>query len=341
MQHNLGQNLRRQNFLKWLDPILNPEACLPPAERPAMADENADAMLKRLDLLLRQKVRFALNGEKKSRLKGQGIDFSGLREYSPGDDIRKMDWSVFARTLSPHVREYQEEKQLTLWLAIDLTPSMQFGRAKTKAQQAVELAGLLALLAQKANHKLGALIISGEESRIISPRTGPAQAQYLVQTLLDVLSNPSTTATIAPPVDHAADAAEPLTAACRKLANVVQKQHTVVVLSDFLAKAPSWQAPLGELSRRAQLLCVMLADSVEQNLPADLGLLTLQDAETGEVVQIDTQDDELLKQAAQLVKTEQETRLKRLREMGIATLALTETDPTQALLSLLTGQRAS
>ncbi len=349
------RNNLRQNLLRWLDPILNPEACLPPTLKPAMAEESADAMLKRLDLLLRQKVRFALSGERKSRLKGQGLDFSGLREYSPGDDIRKMDWSVFARTLSPHVREYQEEKQLTLWLAIDLTPSMHFGRLQTKAQQAVELAGLLALMAQKAHHKLGALVTYGNDSRIISPKTGPAQVQHLMKILLEELDRSAAEQSRPVPVssepNEQADnqsslASAPLTEACRKLGHLVQKQHTVVFLSDFLSGTTDlqtplgWKAPLGELSRRAQLLCLMLSDPVEQALPAELGLLALRDPETGETVEVDTNNAEWLRQYAQAVKTEQEARLKVLREMGVATLALTETEPVQTLLALLTGQEA-
>ena len=329
-----------QRMLRWLDPILNPEACLPPALKPAMAEENADALLKRLDLLLRQKVRFAFTGERRSKLKGQGIDFSGLREYAPGDDIRKMDWSVFARTLTPYVREYQEEKQLTLWLAVDLTPSMHFGRLQTKAQQAVELAGLVGLLAQKAHHKLGALIIQGEQSRIVSPKAGPAQVQYLMQALLEALEKASAQPEAATAKVSTLAEEDPLMAACRQLGHVVQKQHTVLFLSDFLAQTTSWQMPLGELSRRAQLLCLMLADPVEQNLPAGLGMLILQDPESSEVVQVDTNDTALLGQYAEAVRTQQEKQLQTLRNMGVATLALTEAEPTQALLSLLTAQGA-
>ena len=92
-----------------------------------------------------------------------------MREYTPGDDIRKMDWSVFARTLTPHIREYHEEKQLTLWLVMDFTPSMRFGRAKTKIAQAIELAGLFGLLAERAGHKLGAFLITEEQPEIIPP----------------------------------------------------------------------------------------------------------------------------------------------------------------------------
>lgn len=335
-----------QNLLRWLDPILNPEACLPPVPSPAMAEENADALLKRLDLLLRQQVRFALSGERRSKLKGQGLDFSGLREYTPGDDIRKMDWSVFARTLSPYVREYHEEKQLTLWLAVDLTPSMHFGRVKTKAQQAIELAGLMGLLAQKSHHKLGALILLADESRIIPPKTGPAQIQYLMQALLEALNptetNENSKSELAAnsALKQAETLEDPLATACNRLANLVQKQHTVLFLSDFTAQDTAWHISLGELSRRAQLLCLMLTDPVETSLPSDLGLMSLQDPETGQVVQVDTHDPEWLAQYAQVARAQQDEVLGLLREMGIAALTSTEAEAVQGLLTLLTGQRS-
>jgi uncharacterized protein (DUF58 family) len=322
-----------QAMLRWLDPLLNPEACLPPVPIPAMAGETAEGLLKRLDLLLRKQVRYAVTGERRSMLKGQGLDFSGLREYTPGDDIRKMDWSVFARTFSPHIREYHEEKQLTLWLVVDLTPSMHFGRLQTKAQQAVELAGLMALLAQKANHKLGALLMLGAESQIIPPKAGQAQIQHLMQTLLAALEQPTEQSPASPGYD-------PLPEACRKLGHLVQKQHTVIFLSDFLAQTQAWQAPLGELARRAQLLCLLLADSVESALPSGLGVMTLLDPESGALVEADTNDIALRMAYTQAASAQQTERLHILRKMGAATVALTDADPVQALLALLAGTEA-
>ena len=327
-----------RNLLRWLDPILNPEACLPPMTPTVVEEENADALLKRLDLLLKQQVRFALSGERRSKLKGQGLDFSGLREYTPGDDIRKMDWSVFARTLSPYVREYQEEKQLTLWLAVDLTPSMHFGRDKTKARQAIELAGLMGLLAQKSHHKLGALILLGNESRIIPPKTGPAQIQYLMHALLEAL-NPTKNEAQKDARDQSVSKEEPLLTACQKLTNLVQKQHTILFLSDFMAQDTAWYNSLGELSRRAQLLCMMLTDPIETELPAGLGLLNLQDAETGQILQIDTNDHEGLAQYSQASKTRQDKTLGLLKDLGITALASTESEATRCLLTLFTGPR--
>ena len=329
------QAMRRSlDWQEWLAPLLNPVACLPPVPEAIQSRETAEMLLKRLDLLLRKQVRFAFTGDRKSRMKGQGLDFSGLREYNPGDDIRKMDWSVFARTLTPYVREYQEEKQLTLWVVVDLTPSMHFGRWQTKAQQAIELAGLVSLLAQNANHKLGALIVSGAENHIIPPKAGQAQSQYVMQTLLAVEDAPNALGTSP---TGAVSASDPLPAACQQLGHLVKKQHTVIFLSDFLARSTAWQAPLGELARRAQLLCLMLADAVENALPEGLGLMTLQDPESGELVEVDSNDAALRAAYGDLIAVQQAVHLKTLRGMGVAAMALTGTDPMQALFSLLNG----
>jgi uncharacterized protein (DUF58 family) len=337
-----------QNWVRWLDPLLNPQACLPPLPEQEQPTENADALLRRLDLLLRRNIRVALTGERRSRLKGQGLDFHGLREYTPGDDIRKMDWSVFARTLSPHVREYQEEKQLIVWLVIDLTPSMGFGRLRSKERLAVELAGLICLMAQKAHYKFGALLIGQEHSWVIPPKTGPAQAQFLMQTLLQAVEKDMQTNNLEKAQSTEGNIPDALTEACRKLEHLVQKQSVIFFLSDFLvaecsdsvteSQSPSWQKSLGELSRRAQLFCLLLADPVEAKLPEGLGLLTLTDPETGTLFQVDTNDAALLTQANQVARQHQENCLAILRQMGIAIVALTENDAVQTLLNLLTGQ---
>ncbi len=326
------------DWQEWFAPLLNPVACLPQGPEPSPTPETAEAMLKRLDLLLKKQVRFALTGERKSRMKGQGLDFSGLREYTPGDDIRKMDWSVFARTLTPYVREYQEEKQLTLWVVVDLTPSMHFGQWQTKAEQAIELAGLVSLLAQNAHHKLGALMITGNENHILPPKTGQAQSQALMQTLLHTLQH---TQTQEAPRTGTQSAHDPLPRACQQLSHLVKKQHTVIFLSDFLAQSSSWQAPLGELARRAQLLCLMLVDAVENTLPEGLGLMALQDPESGALVQIDSNDSLLRETYRHAISLQQTEQLKTLRGMGVATVALTGTDPMQSLFALLNGPEAT
>jgi uncharacterized protein (DUF58 family) len=313
-------------LLRWLDPIINPLACLPPPpESSRMAQEQADGLLKRLEATLQQKLRYALTGEKRSILRGQGLDFAELREYMPGDDIRKIDWNVFARTFSPHVREYHEEKQLTVWLAVDCTPSMQFGRLKTKLEQALELAGLLALMAERSHHRLGAFWIRGDGTEIIPPRSGQVQTRQILDALLKTAQTP--------PSD--VPAKDPLPDACAKLCHVVQKHTTVFFLSDFLSLSERWDIPLGQLSRHAQLVHLVLQDPVEQTLPEGLGLLPVLDPETGQALWLDTNDRAFREACEAHARSLMALRLQRLRETGTVVPASTEEDPVQVLLTLL------
>lgn len=310
-------------LLRWLDPIMNPLACLPLApETPPT--QNADNLLRRLDTLLRQKLKYAPSGEQKSWLKGQGLDFADLREYTPGDDIRKMDWSVFARTLTPHVREYHEEKQLTLWLVIDLTPSMRFGQTGTKTEKAIELAGLFCLLAERAGHKLGAYLINGAQPEIIPPNANPAHYRHLIQRAIQRAL-----------VEPGHQPYDPVEASCQQLCHLVKKQSTIIFLSDFICASRSWETTLGQLSHKARILSLLLSDPVETALPSGVGFLTFQDPETGLRVLFDThsaaQHDAYQKKA----HAAQAQTLIALQSFGAAALAPTQRDSLDILLDLL------
>lgn len=316
-----------QAMLRWLDPILNPLACLPAPEEDRQKDEKAEALLKRLEALLQHRLRYALSGDRRSIMRGQGLDFADLREYMPGDDIRKIDWSVFARTLTPHVREYHEEKQLTLWLAMDCTPSMRFGKRKTKLKQAVELAGLLGLLAERGKHKLGAVLILGQETRILPPKSGTAHLQHIMQKLLNCANFPAQPGQVLP--------TDPLPEAFRQLAHLAQKNSTVLVFSDFLSLTETWHVPLGQLSQRAKLVHLVLQDPIETRLPAGLGMLAVQDPETGQTVQIDTNDARFRQRYEATVHAQTAQRLATLQQTGLTLPAPCDAEPLDILASLL------
>ncbi len=313
-----------QALFRWLDPLLNPLACLPPQEEASKA-ENAEALLNRLDDLLRRKLKHALAGDQPSALKGQGLDFADLREYTPGDDIRKMDWNVFARTMTPHVREYHEEKQLTLWLVVDLTPSMQFGQRRPKTQQAIELAGLFCLLAERAGHKLGAYLILSDEAEIIPPTNSRAHFRHVLQRLM----------TFSQAEKPARADTAPFPAACQQLSHVVAKQSTVILLSDFLTLQNDWKGTLGKLAHKAQLLSLLLCDPVEAQLPEHIGMLPLQDPETSAQLLIDTHHAASLSAYRNRATQFQEDTLTFLKTLGPATLASSNIEAIEILLSLL------
>lgn len=308
---------------RWLDPILNPLACLPP---PEISEEppNAAVLLKRLEAMLQHRLKYALTGEKHSIVRGQGLDFADLREYVPGDDIRKIDWNVFARTLTPHVREYHEEKQLTLWLAVDGTPSMQFGRRKTKLDLGIELAGLFGLLAHQAGHKLGAFLIDGTRDRIIAPRSGYGHVQHIMQSLLDLKTEA--------PVSVLAN--DPFPVACQKLSHLVQKNATVIFISDFLSATSAWHPPLGQLSRHAKMIYLLLADPVETRLPEGLGLLPVLDPETGALAELDTGSPDFRQAYEAHFQRQQKEILSLLKDTGPAVTGTTEQSPVDILLQL-------
>jgi uncharacterized protein (DUF58 family) len=315
---------------RWLDPILNPMACIPPPEATlSPPSEKAETLLRHLEERLRHRLRYALAGEKQSLMKGQGLDFADLRVYQPGDDIRKMDWSVFARTLTPHVREYQEEKQLTLWLAVDATPSMQFGQTQSKLAQAANLAGLFGLLAAQARHKLGGFFILGAKTEIIPPKAGYAQLQHILQRLLSVAERP-----LQPP-GHLHSSGDPLPVASRQLARLVQKNATVLFLSDFLSLSEAWQSPLGQLSRQAQMIYLFIHDPLESALPPGLGLLPVVDPETGAIVELDTGDASFRAAYASEAEARQRNILDWLSKTGTAVAASTSREAVEILAELL------
>lgn len=318
-----------QAMLRWLDPILNPLACLPPEPETQETPQNAETLLRRLEALLQHQLRYALSGEQRSILRGQGLDFADLREYMPGDDIRKIDWSVFARTLTPHVREYHEEKQLTLWLTVDLTPSMRFGKRHSKLRHALDLAGLLGLLAQKGNHKLGAMLITGHTSRIIPPKTGYGQLQAIMQTLLETASQP---------VDGPFPS-DPLPLACQKLSHIAQKNSTILFLSDFLSASTDWLAPLGQLSRHTKLIYLVLEDAVETHLPTGLGLLPVQDPETGQTTWLDTNSPALVRDYEAAIQAQRQHLMDLLGKTGRPVLASTSQSPIDVLTRLIAQGR--
>lgn len=315
----------------WLDPILNPKACLDLIEPPMPRPETPEALLSRLERQLRQHIKHATPGQKQSLLRGQGLEFNQLRPYIPGDDIRKIDWNVFARTLTPYIKEYQEEKQLTLWLAVDLTPSMQFGKQQPKALKAIELAGMLGLLAQWGNHRLGLFCFNGQEKIILPPSSANSQLHRVLQCLQD---------------QHQATCGQPLEVApqffqqmCQALQHVVPRQATLFFLSDFMNPgAPeTWDYALGELSRHCGILYFLLEDPSERQLPQGVGMFPCVDPETHQVAWLDTHHPKQRAAYEKAYQASKEALCQRLSKTGRVLPVLTTEDLLYPLLHACQG----
>ncbi|MBR3603846.1 MAG: DUF58 domain-containing protein [Elusimicrobiaceae bacterium] len=206
-------------------------------------------------------------GEYLSAFKGQGIEFSEVREYTPGDDIRSIDWNVTARSGTPYVKKFNEERELTLMIACDVSASLRFGSwDKFKQDTAAELAALFAFSALKNSDKVGLLLFSDKIELFVPPKKGKKHILRLIREL--VAFEPSGTGT-------------DLALALSTLSKLIKRQGILILISDFLAQANSFTKQLRLASKKFDLIPIILQDRLEHALPRLPICLDLQDPETG------------------------------------------------------------
>jgi uncharacterized protein (DUF58 family) len=271
-----------------------------------------EALLQRLEWTVLRRLDGLLQGDYRSLFRGSGIDLANLREYRDGDDIRYIDWNVTARSAMLHVREYQEDRELTAWFLLDLSPSVEFGSdAVSKRMVLAEFVGVMArLLIGKGNH-CGAVLFSGGVDRVVPPRGGRRQVLHL----LDLLASRPRLVR-APATD--------LGAVLGRAANIIRRHSSVFVVSDFISR-PGWERALGLLARRHDVVAIRLSDPSETRIP-DLGLLTFQDAETGEQIFIDTNDRSFRRRFLQAAQRQQEQLRAAFSKAGVDCLELSTED---------------
>jgi uncharacterized protein (DUF58 family) len=220
-------------------------------------------------------VNAGLGGEYHSVFRGRGMEFSEVREYVPGDDVRSIDWNVTARTGVPHVKKYVEERDLTVLLVLDLSSSQDFGsRYLTKRDLMAELSGFLAFAAVKNNDRVGALLVTDRIERYLPPRKGFDHALTIVRDALHLKTTGTGTS---------------LALAFRSAASLLKQRSVVFLLSDFLDSG--YEKPLRMLRRRHDVVAIPVADPAEGAIP-DRGLVRLRDAETGQTRVFDAGDPE-------------------------------------------------
>ena len=207
-------------------------------------------------------------GEYLSAFKGQGIEFAEVREYTPGDDIRSIDWNVTARSGSPYVKKFNEERELTLMIACDVSASLRFGSwDKFKQDAAAELAALFAFSALKNSDKVGLLLFSDKIELFVPPKKGKKHILRLIREL--VAFEPEGTGT-------------DLALALTTLSKVIKRQGILILISDFLTPADSFEKQLRLAAKKFDLIPVILQDRLEQTLPRFPLCIDLQDPETGQ-----------------------------------------------------------
>jgi uncharacterized protein (DUF58 family) len=236
--------------------------------------------VRQIELRTRGLVNSIFGGEYQSVFRGQGMEFSEVREYEPGDDVRNIDWNVTARAGHPYVKKHVEERELTVLLVVDLSGSEQFGtRGRFKAELAAELAAVLALSAVRNNDRVGLILFSDYVEHVVPPRKGRRHALRLIR---DVLAFR--------PTGRGTDIAGALDYAARLLAH----RGIVFLLSDFApqqnadaASEARWEKTLRLVSRRHDLIGISISDPAELELP-DIGFAAVEDPESGELSYVDT-----------------------------------------------------
>jgi uncharacterized protein (DUF58 family) len=230
--------------------------------------------LQRVRIPLLQRSHGLAAGVHRSAFRGHGIEFSELREYVPGDDIRAIDWKVTARLDRPFTRIFSEERDVTVCFCVDVSGSTGFGSWRSKAEVAKEITGSLVLSALVHHDAIGLLLFSDRVEKFIPPRKGLPHALEIINTLYDY--RPASQGTDLIPV-------------LRYLSGALKRQSSVVLVSDFIA--PSFTRELIVLKKRHQVFAIGIADPRESDIP-DIGYITLEDEETGEQLVVDTSDEE-------------------------------------------------
>lgn len=273
---------------------------------------NPEVILQRLEWTVLRRLDDLLQGDYRTLFRGFGLDLADLREYQFGDDVRYIDWNVTARLQKPYVRQYLEDREITAWFLLDLSPSMDFGTIRTlKRSLLIDLVGLLARLLTRHGNRVGALVYADKVTSIVPPRSGKGQVLRLID---DLLNQPQLKR--APLTD--------LKAVLETALRTMRRRSLVFVVSDFVS-ARGWDKPLGLLSQRHEALAIRLYDPRERALPA-IGPLFLEDAETGEQIFLDTNDERFRERfSAAVERREHELRVACARA-GVDLLALSTED---------------
>lgn len=274
----------------------------------------AEPLLRRLELTVRNRLDGLLQGNYLGLVPGPGTEAGESRQYVAGDDVRRMDWPVTARTTVPHVRQTVADRELETWLVVDLSPSIDFGTALIEKRELV-LAAITAVvhLTVRGGNRVGALVSNGELTYRIPALSGTAHARYLMRRVA------------ATPRGDAAERTD-LTSMLESLRRPQLHRGLVAVVSDFLESGlvdgePSWERPLRGLSARHQLLGIEVLDPRELELPA-AGLVTFADPETGRRLEVQTSDAAVRQRYAAAARAQRAAIATSLRHAGAAHLQL-------------------
>ncbi len=256
--------------------------------------------IRRIEIRTNRMVNDVLAGEYHSVFKGRGVEFEEVREYMHGDDIRTIDWNVTARMGSPYVKRYREERELTVMLVVDASSSSLFGTAeKMKGELAVELSAVLAFSAIKNNDRVGLVLFTDRVEKFIPPKKGKKHVLRLIRELL---------------MFQPAGGSTDIKSAMDFLGKILTRKTVVFLLSDFLNAG--YEDTLRMMNNRHDLITISITDPREIEMPP-IGFLELQDAETGEIVIIDTYDAKIRQRLADTASADLDRMTKTFKRMRV------------------------
>jgi len=257
------------------------------------------AQIKNLEIQTKDLVEGIQSGAYNSKFRGGGIEFSEVREYVPGDDVKRIDWNVSARHNSLFVKEFVEENELNIYLILDLSASNNFGFIKSKLDLSFEVAVSLMFLALKNNDKLGLGIFTDKLEKFIPSKKGKKQLLRIIKELIDYT-----------PKSKKTDIMESLST----LNNKLKRKSVIYIISDFISE--SYDKPLKFLNLHHRVTLINISDIREKEIP-EIGYAHLEDVETGEQILINTSDKNFQKQYREMVDEKIKTNQRKMNRIGI------------------------
>lgn len=255
--------------------------------------------IRKIEIVTERLVRDRMAGQYHSVFKGRGIAFSEVRQYTAGDDVRLIDWNVSARMNEPYVKLFTEEREMTVMLLVDMSGSGRFGsREREKRELAAEIAAIIAFSAIRNNDRVGLVVFTDEVERFVPPKKGKKHVLRVVSEILSYRPKNGGTS---------------IAAGLEFVGRVARRRAVTFLISDFLAPLPAYQRALRITARRHDVIPVAVTDPLEDALPR-VGLIELEDPETGELVVFDTAGPEAraFEQAAAAATAEREALFRRL-----------------------------
>ena len=282
-----------------------------------------ERILQRLDWQVIRRLDGLLQGDYRSLFYGYGVDFADLREYQPEDDIRYIDWNVTARMNTPYIRQYVEDREITAWFLLDLSPSVDFGTPQSQKRTVlIDFVATLARLLTRHGNRVGAIFYGSRIERTIPARGGRIHVLRLVNDLMKQPRLPRAPFTNLTPLIEGG-------------LHAIKRRSLVFIVSDFISE-PGWEKPLILLNQRHEVLAVRLSDPREMELP-DVGPIIMEDAETGEQLYVDTHDKKFRLRFEQAARRREAALNESYKHAGVDVLSLsTEEDMVRAIVRFAT-----